>query len=145
MKIAQHAAISVVAGAGAYAASRSWEMAAGVFIMGVFIDLDHIIDYWREHPFRMDLEHFFVTCEDYGLNRAYLIMHSVEWVVPLGLLVYYTRSPWITGLAAGWAVHMVFDIIGNYTNNWTYFLTFRAIVGFDIHRSFETYKGGNNG
>lgn len=146
MKITQHVIISAAAGAGVYAATRSWEITAGTFIMGVFIDLDHIIDYWREHPFRMDLVHFFATCEEYRLNRAMLFLHSLELAVPLALLAYFVRSPWITGFLIGWSVHMIFDYLGNKTNNMTYFFIFRWSVGFDMHRVFETrQKCGGNG
>lgn len=146
MRITQHTIASTVVGGGVYAATRSWEMAAGAFIMGVFIDVDHIIDYWREHPLKTDLAHFFMICENYKLNKALLIMHSLEFLPVMAALAYFTRSPWITGFLIGWSIHMMLDHIGNKTNGWTYFLTHRILASFDIHKVFETRsQGGRNG
>ncbi|MFH1369207.1 MAG: hypothetical protein ABII64_08790 [Elusimicrobiota bacterium] len=141
MRLPQHALASTIGAAAVYAVTRSPGMAAGVFITGVFIDLDHIIDYWREHPFRMDLDHFFHTCNEYRLKKALLISHSVEFLFPIALLVYLTRSPWIIGMSIGWALHIIMDYEGNKVHGLTYFLFHRIRVGFEIDKVFNIKDG----
>lgn len=142
MKLIQHTAASAAISAGVYAATGSWKMAAGCFLAGIFIDFDHLIDYWREHPLSTDIGHFFTTCDDYQLKKAYLYIHSLELALPFALLAWLTRCPWIIGFVIGWSQHMLFDYLGNKTGWKTYFFTHRLLVGFEIDRVFCVKPGG---
>lgn len=145
MQLHKHLIASTVISGCLYAATRSPEVAAGSFIGGVFIDADHVLDYWIQHPFRMDLAHFFATCEEYKLKKTYLFAHSFELLPLLALLVYFTGSPWITGFALGWSQHILLDYFNNYTTPLGYFLTYRAAKGFGIRHVFTPpeERGGN--
>ena len=136
MRLHQHVVASGILSGGIYALTRSPEVAAGSFVTGVFMDLDHIFDYWMAHPFKVDLAHFFETCEEYKLPKTYLFLHSFELVVPLSLLAYFTRSPWITGFLLGWAPHMVFDYFVNGAYPFSYFIVYRMANKFDITKVF---------
>jgi hypothetical protein len=136
MQLHKHLIASTVISAGIYAATRSPEAAVGSFAAGVFIDIDHVLDYWIQHPFKLDLVHFFATCEEYKLKKTYLFLHSFEFILPLALLVYYTRSPWLAGMALGWSQHVIFDYFNNFTTTKGYFLIYRALHGFNIRNVF---------
>jgi hypothetical protein len=137
----QHVIASGILSGGIYALTRSPEAAAGSFVTGIFMDLDHIFDYWVAHPFKMDIAHFFETCEEYKLPKTYLILHSFELVVPLGLLAYFTRSPWLMGFLLGWIPHIIFDHFMNRTYPLSYFFVYRMVNKFNITKVFLPPSG----
>jgi hypothetical protein len=61
MRLHQHIAVSSVVSLGLYAWTQSLPIAISSFLAGFLLDLDHLIDYWREHPAKIDLIHFFKT------------------------------------------------------------------------------------
>ena len=69
MKIQGHISISSAAGAGLYIATKSPVAAAAAVFSGIFIDLDHLIDYFAHAGFRLDIVDFFRTCEKCELKK----------------------------------------------------------------------------
>jgi hypothetical protein len=150
MRLYQHMAVSGVISAGVYAASRSVIVAGTSFLAGFLIDLDHIIDYWLTHPWRFNVRHFFVTCEEYRLKSIYLFLHSWELIIMLCLLSYVSRSAVALGLMLGFVHHLVLDQIFNYVYPAGYFFIYRWKVGFlcdavfDIPEVFREARNDGN-
>jgi len=146
MQITKHAAVSVAAGLGLYALTHSLIIAFFSLIAGIFLDLDHIIDYWREHPFKLDLAHFFATCEEYKLNKAYLFLHSAELLLPLAFFTYFTKSSAGLGFTAGFLIHMICDQLANRVYPCTYSFIYRWTKGFSNQNVFcinqELFENG---
>lgn len=103
------------------------------FLSGIFIDLDHVLDFWiaRKRPpfgFR-DLHSFCAHAKD---GKFYLALHSYElqtvfWLIILSLKL---NVVWI-GLAAGMTAHLLLDQIFNHrVRPFAYFTSYRFKNGF---------------
>ena len=140
MKIKHHALTSTIVAGVLYAVFRSWGLAIASFISGIFIDLDHIIDYWIEHGWRFNLKRFFNYFDDKNFvdrKRLFFIFHAWEWLLLLFFAAMLSNwDMWITGFLAGYAQHMILDEIYNSFKYrirpfvWGYFLVWRWRNGF---------------
>ncbi len=141
MRLYQHVIASAAFGAAVYGMTGSAPMAAASVVSGTLIDLDHILDYWRDRPFSFSVRDFFEVCEGYRLTRVFLLMHSLELTVPFFFLAWLTRGPVVTGLALGWAQHMLLDQLANRIHPGTYFFFWRMRRGFDNPSVFIIPEG----
>lgn len=130
MRLHHHTIASTLISAGLYSLTGSLPLAASSFAMGVFIDLDHLGDYWREHPGSCNIRHFFATCHEYGLRQVYLVLHSLELLPFLALALYLIRGDVMLGLFIGFAQHMALDHYYNRTHGPSYLFIYRWQHGF---------------
>lgn len=101
MRLSQHIFISGAVSLGIFGFTKSALAGAISFLAGFLMDVDHVFDYWKQHPKRIDIKHFFSTCEEYKLSKVYLWMHSVELLIVVGIITYYTRSAIMLGCLVG--------------------------------------------
>ncbi|MHB9154763.1 MAG: hypothetical protein ACYC5N_03595 [Endomicrobiales bacterium] len=125
MQLSIHLVVSGALSAALYAASGSAPLGISSFAAGVFLDVDHVLDYWAEKPFSLDIGDFFRTCEEICLRTARLFFHSLELLAALGALAYLTRSPWLVGLAIGMGQHLAFDQVFNPVRPCAYLFVYR--------------------
>lgn len=137
MQLSRHAAVSAVFSAAFFAATHSRVIAVSFFLAGVFIDLDHVIDYWRVHPFKTDPAHFFATCEEHRLKKVYLYLHSIELVFLLFVFTLLARSAVFFGITCGFLVHLICDQLSNRVYPFSYLFFYRWAKGFEINRAFD--------
>jgi hypothetical protein len=110
-----HLATSVALSAGAYAYTRSPELAAGIFLGGFLIDVDHYLDYvffegqWRRPGPASFLRYYFRLLP----QRLVLPLHSIELMIALIVVAFIVRNDILTGYLIGAAMHLIFDIIVN--------------------------------
>ena len=141
MKLEQHAASSLIVSAALYALFKSWPLTACSFIAGVFVDVDHLVDYVAEHGARPDLGLFFRTCYDRKLKRAILLFHGWEWLILCGVGAWASGwNPWITGTALGFGQHMLLDQLSNGPSTLGYSFLWRLSVKFDHQTAFPLHK-----
>lgn len=141
MKLEQHTIVSTAFSAALYVVFRSWPMAAAAFVAGVFVDVDHVLDYVAEHGAKPDLKLFFRTCYDRKLKRAILVFHGWEWLVLCAVGAWASGwNPWLTGLALGFGQHMLFDQLSNGPSALGYSLLWRWSVKFDHQVAFPLHK-----
>ena len=148
MMLKSHVAASAAVGAGLYAATSSIEMAAASFAAGVFLDLDHLIDYWHEHSFNLDVRRFFDVCRECDLEKTRLFAHSAELLALAASAAYFTRSALLAGLALGMCQHLAFDQFVNKVYPGSYFLVVRWLTGFKAETVFSNIadlRGNKNG
>jgi hypothetical protein len=127
-----HIAISAVISGVLYILFKSWALAFSSFISGIFIDLDHVIDYVIEHGFHFELKKFFHFFYGEQYRKLTLILHGWEWLVLLLILSWLTGwNPWITGVFIGFSQHILSDRIYNISNFWSYSLLWRWKNKFD--------------
>ncbi len=123
---------------------KSWGLAVSSFIAGIFIDLDHIIDYLRENgrPFR--IKNFFRICHECRFNKVILIWHGWEWLVVWGAAAWLSDwNPWITGTLIGLTQHMLLDAINSipdFKSLRSYSLIWRWKKNFDFDTLFPKMK-----
>jgi len=139
-----HLVTAVGLSAGAYLATRSSAIAAGVFAGGFLIDLDHYLDYLLfERQWRRPQPAAFLRYSFRGeARRLVLPLHSIELMAILTVIAVAGRSPIFAGYLIGAAMHLIFDIIinGDYAIRQPvlfYFFTYRAVHQFDAKRLLE--------
>lgn len=112
---------------------QSASAAAACFISGVFIDIDHHLDYYlarKKFPFRyQDLLHYSLR-DRHG--KMYLIFHSYELLGLFWVAVYFGHlgAMWIAA-GLGVSVHILCDQLVNPLRPLAYFFFYRLRHGFN--------------
>ena len=141
MKLHHHTAFSVIISGMLYMIFKSWGLATACLISGIFIDLDHLIDYVRETGWPFKIKSFFQFCHKCQFRQIFLIWHGWEWVVLFGIAAWLTDwNPWITGTLIGLGLHIVLDTFYNGSNVLSYSLIWRWRKNFEFDRVFPKMK-----
>ncbi len=133
MKFEHHVTFSVIISGILYAIFKSWGLTIASLISGIFIDLDHIIDYLREYGLPIEVRKFIYVCNKEQFRRLLLILHGWEWLIFLGAIAKLTDwNLWVTGLLIGYWQHIVLDQLSNNASLLGYSLFWRWGNRFDI-------------
>lgn len=131
MDLHEHAIISGVGAAGVGLATGDWVAASAYFTVGVFIDLDHLADYWREDGFNLNLRRFLGFFDARLPQRQWLFLHGWEWAGSAFALSFSPWAPaWAYWAALGWLSHLLLDHCTNDLKPLAYFYFWRARHGF---------------
>ena len=137
MKLHNHILASTTVGGISYYIFGSWQISVTVFLSGIFIDLDHILDYFLyEKKIKLDIKDFFYKCEALILNKVYLLLHSYELIIILAILAYFTNNYIVLGLLIGFGTHIMLDLAANKVHFLGYSFIFRLINKFNSKKSF---------
>jgi len=101
-------------------------------IGGVFIDIDHFMDYYKTFGIRFILNRFLY---ELGVNarKFYVIFHSWELIFILWLIS--GKVQWCVPLATGMTLHLIVDqIIHHLSEPLFYFVLYRWFHGFEKKR-----------
>jgi hypothetical protein len=143
VKLEHHVVASTVLSGAAYAATRSWPLTLASFYWGVFIDLDHFIDYYATFGLRATPLGVFDASHNGKLRRVTLVFHGWEWVVLLAAATWWSGwNPWVAGVTLGMGQHLVFDQFANRPHPFGYFFFWRLRHGFDMRTAFPDHKEG---
>ena len=137
MKLEHHVVISALFAGVIYALTKSLGSAVACWTMGVFIDLDHFLEYFREFHWKVDLREFFRASYEGAYEKVWVVLHAWEWLVLL--LVFLWKQDWPViwvGLWIGWFQHMVLDQIFNKPHPLGYSILFRWSVGWSHKIAF---------
>ena len=134
MKPSAHIAISLGV---SYLVSRFFESIPAFFITfigGVFIDLDHLVDYSLNHTGTLDLKKMYDKFMTLDLKRFYLVLHSYELVFCLWfyISIFKPNILW-TAFATGYTSHIILDQLTNPIKVQGYFLSYRIYKKFHKH------------
>ena len=133
MQVSKHVVSSVIISALVWWWLRSSAAALACFLMGVFIDLDHIVDFVYNTPRHLRLHRFFSAFEFEVFENIFVFLHSWEFALGwLALLLYLpgVRQPVALGLFVGFVTHLGLDNLFNRHARWAYFLFYRLRHGF---------------
>lgn len=144
MKPSEHVVISAVTGGIFFAGTQSWPGTIACFLSGVFIDIDHHLDFFLNKgrfPWKYsDLWSFSAEEKD---GKFYLILHSYELFAFWWFLVLYLHPDvlWF-GILVGMSVHIIADQAVNPANLLAYFFVYRLKHNFEKKWVFnsEYYK-----
>jgi len=132
MSPGRHALASAVLAAGTAVVTHDAAATAMVLVGGTVIDLDHLVDFFLNRSGKFTPNCFVQMCEQYRLTRFYLLMHSLEWILPFIAASFLLHWPlWVRGLALGLGLHMALDLWGNGIKTRAYLLSYRVARGFD--------------
>lgn len=151
MKAKHHFWSSLAAGGALYWATGSSAALAGSMLGGFFIDSDHVIDQlWsilkgaplmRESASNKTGNSANKHSRGWiarllrrrKLVRLPLVFHSFELLAALIILTAYLRTPFLIGLASGYALHISLDLVRHYhefRSPFFYLLLYRSVHGF---------------
>lgn len=137
MRARYHVIVSTSVSLALWALVRSVPMAAGAWVTGVLIDLDHVLEYFVQRGRLRRIEDLFHASYNRVYTKAYLILHGWEllalWVT-LGIVTSW--NPWIVGGTIGFTHHLMLDQIWNKPSRWAYWLIWRACHRFSYDATF---------
>lgn len=112
-------------------------MMVSSFLAGIFIDLDHIFDFIREHGKPYTVKRFVHICNTCQFDRLFIFLHAWEWFILLACLTWATGGDLLlTGVLIGYGHHMLLDALYNGRSIWSYWLIWRWKHGFDLEIAF---------
>ena len=118
---------------------KSWGALAACFLCGIFIDLDHHIDYFlTTGKITLSYQKLVSFFHDHERPKVYLFFHSYELQALLwaSIFLFDLNAVWM-GAAIGLSTHMVCDEFANPIKPMAYFFTFRATKGFEGRYLFK--------
>jgi len=139
MKVSGHTVISLTVGGILYYYSHYLAGFLGLFLAGVFMDLDHYIDYVREKGISFNYKNVYGICKngDKHFKKLTLILHSYELVIFFWLAVVFFKLDVIWYyIGIGLTLHIVVDQITNRVMPLGYFLSYRFANDFDAKKIF---------
>lgn len=126
MKPVSHVVISISVFTVLYLVFRSHLLAFAAFLFGIFIDLDHLPDYFREHGFNLDVKRFVYFGTDYRYEKATIFLHSWELFLIYSVIVFISPvNEILFGVFIGYSIHLIFDQFGNLSRPLSYFFIYR--------------------
>lgn len=120
-----------------YRRFKNWKLVLVAFLVVIFLDLDHLFDYFYYALSTSNFSFPFATDYFHGSGKVFVLLHGWELSLPFWFISKKIgRQKNISGLE--WAV--VFSYLGHllvdqffYTSNiLAYFLIFRILIGFDL-------------
>lgn len=113
--------------------TNSKGLAIASFIAGIFIDVDHFLDYYLNKGFSLDIIDFYRTCVNRKLTKIYIFFHSLELLIFFWLIaiLYPSNLIW-WGITIGVSQHLIFDGLVNELAPAGYFFAYRLIKKFDL-------------
>ena len=148
MKAKHHFWSSLAVGGVLYLSTQSFTVVAGTMLGGFFIDADHVVDQlWSiYHGAPHTKKAAALAARQKGLKgwvarfvyrrkltRLPLIFHSYELMTVLLICTLIWRTPFFTGLLAGYVLHILLDLYRHHTefrSPFFYSIFFRMTQGF---------------
>jgi hypothetical protein len=131
MRVQYHATVSTIVSAVLFTLFRSWPLTMSSLLIGIFVDLDHVVDFVFRHGIRFNVRQFFRASYQRQYKYAVLIFHGWEWLGVLVLVSFLSNAnPWIVGLLVGYTHHLILDQVGNRPETWGYSFVWRMQHGF---------------
>lgn len=144
MRLSEHIGVSFSLSTIIFALTKNYLFALSSFLSGVFIDFDHFFDYFKSEGFKLDLNDFFHRCENFGVKKFYLLLHSYELLLLFGLIISLTSYNSLTlGILLGFSQHLLLDQIFNGAQPFGYFLIYRWWNGFSGEYVFNNCNDKN--
>jgi hypothetical protein len=129
----QHTIASVVV-SGAFALwSRSLPGTVACFLSGIFIDVDHALDFClAKRKAFFSYKELFSFCAWEKAGKLYLIFHSYELLIALwiSIFAFHLNIIWL-GIAVGVTFHLLFDRLVNPLRPFVFFWYYRYRKGFE--------------
>jgi hypothetical protein len=135
----EHVIISAAGSAAMLAGGLDPAGALAFGVVGVFIDLDHLADYWPETGFNVDVARFMGYFSSRQNKRMLLFLHGWEWPLGAALALFDVgcHSAWPYWACVGWLVHLLLDNRFNGLRRWTYFFFYRWSRGFKSEQFYD--------
>lgn len=134
MRPLKHLIYSATAASVLLLETKSTKVAAGCLATGIFVDLDHLIEYYKYCEGDWKWNEFLTGCYFDDKGTVKVIFHSWEmaavmWcsILVKGKAKADRQSP-LYGIAVGYTLHLILDQIGNNLSGLGYFELYRWLV-----------------
>ena len=128
-----HILVSLLSMGIIYGVFRSLKLATLYFAAGIFIDLDHLIDYFLYFGLKFRLKYFFGSLY-LRSGKVYIFLHSWELLIPLWIWGLYAKQEILAlAIMLGFVVHLLLDQ-RHRTIPLAYFLSFRILNNFRLEK-----------
>jgi len=135
LKPEYHVAISLALSLIFYLITHSLFGSIACLLTGIFIDLDHFLDFWfiGERKISLNIKKFFEYFYNHKYKKAVILFHSIELIPIIILLGNFLFSKIVTyGILFGFISHILTDYVGNGVKPLTYFFIYRLYKKFDV-------------
>lgn len=132
MRFEKHLASSIPLTAAVYFYFKSKLLAVSFVIGYIFIDLDHLLDYFITYGVNLNIRQFFEATYNFRYRTLILFFHSYELLILLWIYSWLFRldNIFLEGISLGFTVHIIIDNFTNPIYPCGYFFIFRALRGF---------------
>lgn len=131
--ISLHVLVSLLCMVIVYLIFHSTKLALICLLVGIFIDLDHLIDYFLYFGLKFSWIDFFKG-SFLKSGKIYLFLHSWELIVPLWIWgIYFKQEILASVIMIGFIAHLLIDQFRE-KKTFMYFLTFRVLNGFKVEK-----------
>ena len=138
MRFKSHVAISLGTSAIGYACTNSIAFSLGMLVTGIFMDIDHFLDYCvAVEKIRFDIKDLFQQCYEFKIKKSYLLFHSVE-LIPIMLLIYLlSGNILLLGVIISFILHLFLDMLSNHVYLFGYSFIHRWKNNFSSDKVFN--------
>ena len=139
-----HLFITILVGIFIWWRYKDWRLILVAFLIGIFIDVDHLFDYWAYFGLNFNPANFLnVASYVYGSQKVYVLLHGWEFLLIFGFVAkVFEKKLKIKGLM--WAVvlsylgHLLWDNFSFSHHPLAYSFLFRLINNFSL-KSFSGF------
>lgn len=123
---------------------RDWRLILAIVAIGIFIDLDHLFDYFAHYGLSFNLTNFFSVDSYMELSgKVYVLLHGWEFIPLFGVVGRILEKRlkikglmWAIILAYG--THLLWDHFSIDHHSFAYFFTYRLLNNFSLE-SFDAF------
>lgn len=133
-----HYVLAVAAFGAVFFLTKSLHWSALAFLINIFLDADHLIDYWLANGFNLDYKRFVRETLGGGLyfvkaGKVFVPFHSWELLPLISITAFVVNAPQLaTSFAFGFLPHLIWDQITYAKRPLMYSFIFRALKNFDL-------------
>jgi hypothetical protein len=136
-----HAAVAALTGAAVWATGGGIEGASAAFLVGLFIDADHLLDYGLAEGATIKLDVMASGSYFRKRGKALVVFHSYELIaLVVWAVARLGHSACAWGIAAGAVTHLASDVAYYRFTPLCYSLLYRMSQGFRL----EAFKASNS-
>jgi len=133
MRLSYHVTLSAVVSAIFFACTRSMFGSMSCFLSGIFIDLDHILDYslYRK-KICLSYKEMWHHCQTEVDGFIIIALHSYELMLILWVAAFVKNADiFVWGILIGFTTHILSDRFFNSLRPGAYFFIYRLLRRFD--------------
>ena len=130
IKPQHHLYVSTAAAGVLYLVTNSFLSSLGCILSGVFIDIDHFLEFFLFSNEKLSPSNFVKFYANIRYKKAYVLFHSYELIVIVWYFTVKSGNNFFFGISIGYTLHLFFDLIYNPVFWQGYSLLYRIFSGF---------------
>lgn len=147
MRFEKHLMSSIPLAAVVYFYFKSKIITLAFLIGYIFIDLDHLPDYFITYGINLNIVQFFEATYNFKYKTLILFLHSYELLALIwfSLWIFKLDNLFLVGMGLGFTIHIILDHLTNPIHPMGYFFIFRSLKGFKANRLRKDRQKGRVG